>query len=191
MTLSGAEKGEYGYRRKAKRDRLIVTILLFMSILVQLAIRSITSMSTFRVLFTLTAILTVIPMGVIASPLLASWKYHTPDISFYEEIHPYEEKFTVLYDLILTTTQQVIPLDAVVVHPIGVFGYCPEKKLDEKKAETDLDELFAASRLDPKIHIMKDLNNFERRLETLKPASDYEDDGLVTAEVTMLKSLCM
>ncbi len=191
MAHKRIEKGEYGYRRQAKRDRILITILLLISILVQVAIRTFTTMSAFRVLFTLTAILTVLPMAVIASPLIASWRYGTPDISFYNAIRPYEEKFTILYDLILTTKEQVIPLDAVVVHPIGIFGYCPDAKLDEKKAEEGLNDLFAQARLDPKIHIMKDLKNFERRLETLKPASDYEDDGLVDAESLMLKNLCM
>ncbi len=185
------QKGDYGYRRQFRRDRILIIILLLVSILVQVAIRNLTSMNSFRLLFTVTAILTVLPMGIMASPLIASWRYRTPDRSFYDDIHPYEEKFTILYDLILTTKEQVIPLDAVVVHPIGVIGYCPDAKLDEKKAEAGLNELFASERLDPRIHIMKDLKNFERRLDNLKPASDYEDDGVVEAESEMFRRLCM
>ncbi len=191
MSHKRIQKGEYGYRGQAKRDRIFICVLLLVSILIQVAIRSVTNMNAFRILFTITAIITVLPLGTIASPLIASWRYHTPDIAFYDEVHPYEEKFTILYDLILTTKEQMIPLDAAIVHPIGIFAYCPDQKVDEKKAEAGLNELLSSARLDDRLHIMKDMKAFERRLESLKPASDYEDDGVVKAEADMLKSLCM
>ena len=50
------------------------------------------------------AIVTVLPAANLASPLIAIFKYHTPDGRRFINIYmPYEEKFEVLYDLVLTT----------------------------------------------------------------------------------------
>jgi hypothetical protein len=130
-------------------------------------------------------------MANIASPLLASWKYHSMDRALYDQIRPYEAKTTILYDLILTTKEQIIPLDAVIVHPSCVVGYCPNAKLDAAKAEKGLNELLKASRLDPNLKIIKEEKMFLRRLEGLKPADTYEDDGVVEYTVQTLKSLTM
>ncbi len=184
-------RGEYGYRDRRRAERLAVTAALAGAILIQLLIRHFMGNSSLKVLLTVTAILTVLPMANIASPLLASWRYRTPERSFYERIHAYEEKSLILYDLVLTTREQIIPLDAIAVHPLGVFGYCPEARLDEKKAEKGLNALFAANKLDPNIRIFKDEGAFLRRLDSLGAADAHADDGTVEYEARTLKSLTM
>jgi hypothetical protein len=184
-------RGTYGYRKKRKMQRLAIVIGLLAVILVQVLIRQFTQSSSLKVVMTLTAILTVLPMANIASPLLASWKYHSMDRALYDLIRPYEAKTTILYDLILTTKEQIIPLDAVIVHPSCVVGYCPNAKLDATKAEKGLNDLLKASRLDPNLKIIKEEKMFLRRLEGLKPADTYEDDGVVEYTVQTLKSLTM
>ncbi|MCD8222253.1 MAG: O-linked GlcNAc transferase-like protein [Clostridiales bacterium] len=191
MRRRRCRKGEYGYRNQRKRDRLLITAAFAAAIAVELWIRSVVSDSTLKTLLTVTAILTVLPMANIASPLLASWKYRTIDRDFYEKTKKYEGEFRILYDLVLTTKEQVIPLDAVIVHPIGVFAFCSDNKLDEKKAEKGLNAIFTGARLDPSIHIIRDPAAFQRRLDSLKPAEEFEDDGVVDYEVRTLCSLCM
>lgn len=191
MRRRRCRKGEYGYRDQRKRDRLLITGAIAAVIAAELWIRSVVSDSTLKTLLTVTAILTVLPMANIASPLLASWKYRTIDREFYEQIRPYDGQFRILYDLVLTTKEQVIPLDAVIVHPMGVFAFCTDEKLDEKKAEKGLNAIFSAARLDPSIHIIRDRAAFQRRIDSLKPAQEYEDDGVVDYEVQTILSLCM
>ena len=45
------------------------------------------------------------------------------------------EKFEVLYDLVLTTPEDVIPSDVTVVHPTGI--YCTASVKAECKARGD------------------------------------------------------
>lgn len=94
------------------------------------------------------AIVTVLPAANLASPLIAIFKYHTPEQAFHEAYMPYEEKFEVLYDLVLTTPEDVIPSDVTVVHPTGIYVYCINPKLNVKRAEAGLNELLKANKLD-------------------------------------------
>ena len=189
--MNKKNKGMYGYRDQNRRMRLCITLVLAAAILIQLAARSIAKEQAAKNILTVMAILTVLPMANMASPLLASWKYRTPGQEFYERVRLYEAKCTILYDLILTTKEQVLPMDAIAVHPNGVIAYCPVARIDSSKAEKTLNALFAANRLDPSVKILKDEKKFLQRLESLKPSGGYEDDATVEGSTALLKSLSM
>ncbi len=184
-------KGEYGSRNQGRNIRLGITLLLAAAIIAQLVARRFTDDTAAKNILTVMAILTVLPMANMASPLLASWNYRTPDAAFYEKIRPYEAKTRILYDLVLTTKEQVIAADAAIVHPIGVFLYVPQAKLDGAKAEKGLNALFSANRLDANVKIIRDEKSFLRRLDIIKPADQYEDDGSVSCAAELLKNLSM
>lgn len=78
-------------------------------------------------LVTISAILTVLPMANLASPLVASWKIRTAPRELYDACRPYGEKFPILYDLIITSRDFIMPVDVAVIHPTGVYLYCPEE----------------------------------------------------------------
>lgn len=183
-------KGQFGYRDSNKRFRVFLVLLFVAAILAQLGARQLTDSQSAKNILTVMAILTVLPMANLASPLLASWKYKTPPVSFYEKIHPYEEKCTILYDLIVTTKDYVMPMDAVAVHPNGVFAYCA-KNVDTAKAEKAINQIFINNKLDPNVKIIKDEHGFLRRLDSLKPADSYEDDGTVPYAANLMKNLSM
>lgn len=185
------EKGQYGYRDKIRQIRLVITLVLVAAILAQLGGRWFTDNPAAKNILTVMAILTVLPMANMASPLLASWRYRTPPKEFYEKIKPYEKKCVILYDLILTTNEFVMPMDAIAVHPCGVYGYCTAGKLKVKEAEQSLNGLFTANRLDPNLKLFLEERSFLRRLDSLKPSEGDENDGTVEYGAALLKSLSM
>lgn len=184
-------KGQYGYRDKNRQMRLIITGVLILAILAQLLVRYLTNSQAAKNILTVMAILTVLPMANMASPLLASWKYRTPPKEFYDRVHPYEAKFTIVYDLVVTTKDHILPIDAAAVHPNGVYVYCTSKKPDPAKAEKALNALFVENKLAPNVKVIRDEHSFLRRLDNLKPADGYEDDGSVEYGAALLKSLSM
>lgn len=184
-------KGEYGYRKQHKKIQMMITGLLIAAIIIQLVARFFTDNKATKNILTVMAILTVLPMANVASPLLASWKYKTPSAEFHKKMLPYEENGIFLYDLIVTTKECVIPLDGVIVHPAGIYGYCISSRLNISKAEKELRELFKNNRLNVNIRLITDEKSFLRRLDSLKPASEYEDDGTVEYEAQLLKTLSM
>ena len=97
----------------------------------------------------------------------------------------------ILYDLILTSSEQVISADVVVVHPVGAFVYCSNQKLDVKKAESYLNSVMKVNKLDPDVKIFLSEDKFLKRLKSLKPLSEYEDDGSLEYTVSLFKSLSM
>ena len=185
------EKGQYGYRDSVRKMRLTVTIILGLGVLAQLGARYLTDNQAAENILTVMAILTVLPFANMASPLLASWRYRTPPKEFYEKIKPYEKKCVILYDLILTTKEFVMPMDAIAVHPGGVYGYCTAGKLKVKEAEQSLNGLFTANRLDPNLKLFLEERSFLRRLDSLKPSEGDENDGTVEYGAALLKSLSM
>lgn len=185
------DKGQYGYRDKNRKMRLTITMALILAIILQLLARYLTDSQAAKNILTVMAILTVLPMANMASPLIASWKYRTPPREFYEKVHPYEERFTIVYDLVVTTKEKIMPIDAAAVHPGGIYAYCTAPKLDTAKAEKTLNELFSANKLPPNVKILRDEHSFLRRLDTLKPAEDCVDDGSVAYGAALLKSLSM
>ena len=88
----------------------------------QLLARNFTDNQAAKNILTVMAVLTVLPVANVASPFLASFRFRTPKKEFYQSIFPFEEKCVVLYDLIITSKEQILPLDAVAVHPTAVCG---------------------------------------------------------------------
>lgn len=189
--MTRKKKGEYGYRGSFKKRQLFKIGILSAFILAQLGARFFTDSQSLKNILTVMAVVTVLPAANLASPLVAVIKYKTPPLDFYEKISPYEDRFPVLYDLLITTGDYVMPMDAIAVHPTGVYAYCINQKVDTAVAEKSLNEIFVSQRLDPNVKITKDIYTFEKRIKSLKPASEYEDDGSMEYGAGVLKSLSM
>lgn len=191
MRQKKKEKGEYGYRTTNRRMRLMITGILLLAILAQLFARHFASEQATKNVLTVMAILTVLPMANMVSPLLASWNYRTPGETFHQKLVPYEKKTLLLYDLIVTTKEYVLPFDAVIVHPAGIYAYCPKKNLKTAKAEQAVSDLLRVNKMMLSFKIISDEHGFFKRLESLKPADSYEDDGSVEYASRLLKNLSM
>lgn len=185
------KKGEYGYRNSFKKWQLLKISILVAFILAQLGARFFTEEQTVKNILTVMAVVTVLPAANLASPLVAILKYHTPSQEFYQKLLPYEEKVMILYDLVITTKEYVLPMDAVIVHPTGVYAYCINTKIKVPDAEKALNEMFVEQRLNPNVKLSKEFAVFEKRMKSLKPASEYEDDGSMEYAAKLLQSLSM
>jgi len=184
-------KGMYGYRDAHRKKQLLIVSLFLAAIAAQLIARQFITWDSLRNLVTISAILTVLPMANLASPLVASWKIKSAPRDLYEACRPYEEKFPVLYDLTITSSELIMPFDAAVIHPTGVYLYCPNKSIDTKKGEKFLNEMLTKWKLDGNAKIMTERKNFLNRLASLKPVTEAEDDGSAPHVAKLLKSLSM
>lgn len=190
-TVKKYNKGQYGYRRYHRKVETGKVCFGAFMIIAQLTVRYFVDSTPWKNILTVMAILSVLPTANVASPLLASWRYKTPPEAFYQRVSAFGERFSILYDLIITTRDAVIPADAAIVHPTGVYLYVTSPKLDTAKAEKFLKEMFISHKLDPSVKIILDEKAFIHRLESLKPAVEYEDDGSVDYTAGLLKNLSM
>lgn len=184
-------KGEYGYRDYRKRMRTIMVGIGIVAILIQLGARGLTDNDSAKNILTVMAVLSVLPTANLASPLLASWRYRTPPEAFYQKVRAHEGDFTILYDLIVTTKESILPFDAVIVHPGGIYAYCPAQKVDVPKAQKTFNEFLRTQKLDGNLKIIKEEKMFFQRLNELKPSSEYEDDGSVEYGAAFFKNMSM
>ncbi|MCI8515556.1 MAG: O-linked GlcNAc transferase-like protein [Hungatella sp.] len=185
------KKGQYGYRNYHRNLQLAKVIFGGAMILVQLGARKFTDNQAAKNILTVMAILSVLPTANVASSLLASWIYKTPGKEFYERVRLFEEKGLILYDLIITSKEQIMAMDAIMVHPLGVFALVSSPKTDGKKAEVFLNDIFKAHRLTPHVKVIKEERAFLKRLDSLRPAGELEDDGSLEYGADVLKHLSM
>lgn len=185
------KKGMYGYRKAHKKNQIIIVGMFIAVIIALLVARNFITWDAMRNLVTISAILTVLPMANLASPLVAAWKIGEAPKELYDACRPYEEKFPVLYDLIITSSDLIMPIDVAVIHPSGVYMYCPVKGFDTKKGEKFLNEMLVGWKLDGNARIMTEKKNYLTRLSTLKPVTEDEDDGSAPHVEKLLKSLSM
>ncbi len=185
------KKGQYGYRnyhRKTETGKVCIGAAL---IIAQLIARGLVDSTSWKNILTVMAILSVLPAANAASPLLAAWRYKTPPETFYKKTVSYEGKSRILYDLIITSKDALMPMDAVAVHPTGVYACCRTGKFDMAKAELFFKDMFTSHKLEPNVKLIKDETAFFNRIKNLKPETEFEDDGSVEVTISLLKSLSM
>ncbi|MDO4295996.1 MAG: O-linked GlcNAc transferase-like protein [bacterium] len=189
-TIGKTKKGEYGYRNAHNKRQALLVCACLLLIGAQLFARTLTDNEAAKNILTVMAVVSVLPMANIASPFLVSLRYRSIDKALYEKAKQ-SGSGQKLFDLIVTTPKQVIPVDVAVVHPVGVFLYCSNPKLDLTQAEQWLNAAFRSHKLDENVKIFVSKEKFLRRLQSLKPAEGYEDDGSAAYAVSLLKSLSM
>lgn len=185
------KKGQYGYRDYHKKVEMVKLLCGIAAIGVQLWARRFTGQEAMKNILTVMAILSALPVANVAAPLLAAFRYRTPGEEFYRRLSEMEQKVSVLYDLVITSKEQILPMDGIVVHPAGVYAYCSNPGISVDRAETFLNDLFRAHRLDPRVKVLTDENAFFKRAKALKPEREYEDDGSVAYGINLLKDISM
>lgn len=177
MNKHKIRKGHYGYRDVHKKTQIRNVAIFAVAIAAILIGRFFVTWEDLKKMMMITAILLVLPMANLASPMLVSWKFKTAPKEFYDAVKPYEQKFTVFYDLIITNTDLIMPIDAAVIHPTGLYLFCPDKKVDIKKAEKFINEILIGWKLDGNAKIMVEKKNYLNRLASLRDLTEEDDDG--------------
>ena len=190
MFKSKIKKGEYGYRDYHKKTQLRNVALIGL-LIIGILIGRYFAAETLKTVMIVSAILLVLPLANLASPMLVSWKYKTTPKEFYDSVKPYEEKFPVLYDLIITNSDLVMPVDAAVIHPTGVYLFTPNKSIDTKKAEKFINGILVNWKLDGNTKVMTEKKNYQDRLASLNDMTEEDDDGSADYVKNVLLGLSM
>ena len=191
MKRNKIRKGYYGYRDAHKKTQIRNVSLFAIAIAAILIGRFFVTWEDMKKMMMITAILLVLPMANLASPMLVSWKYKTAPKDFYDAVKPYGEKFTVFYDLIITNTDLIMPIDAAVIHPSGIYMFCPNKNIDIKKAEKFINEILIGWKLDGNAKIMVEKKNYLNRLASLRDLTEEDDDGSIEYITKVILGLSM
>jgi hypothetical protein len=184
-------KGQSGYRDYHKKNELLKVLMGAVLIIIQLIFREFAYSTALTNTLTVMAILSVLPVANIAAPLLASFKYRSVSPIIVKNASAYEEKGVLLYDLIISSKEQLLPMDVILVMPDEVYAYCTAGKADSDKAERYIKRMLSQQKLDYNVKVIFDENSFFKRLSSLKSKEKNEEIGRSDQAVTLLKSLSM
>lgn len=184
-------KGQSGYRDYHKKKELLKVVIGAALIVIQLILREFAGSTTLKNTLTVMAILSVLPSANIAAPLFASFKYRSLSPILEKKASAYEEKGALLYDLIISSREQLLPMDVTLVMPDEIYAYCTAGKADSDKAEGYIKQMLSQQKLNYNVKVIFDENSFLKRLSSLKPKEKNEDNGRTEQAVALLKSLSM
>nr|WP_314461049.1 O-linked GlcNAc transferase-like protein [uncultured Clostridium sp.] len=184
-------KGQSGYRDYHKKKELLKVLTGAALIVIQLIFREFAGSAALKNTLTVMAILSVLPAANIAAPLLASFKYRSLSPVLEKKASAFEEKGVLLYDLIISSKEQLLPMDVILVMPDEIYAYCTAGKADSDKAERYIKQMLSQHKLDYDVKVIFDENFFFKRLSSLKPKEKKEDNDRSGLAVTLLKSLSM
>ncbi len=184
-------KGQSGYRDYHKKKELLKVLIGAVLIIIQLILREFADSTSLKNTLTVMAILSVLPVANIAAPLFASFKYRSLSPLLVKKASAYEEKGVLLYDLIISSKEQLLPMDVVLVTPGEVHAYCTADKTDSGKAEQYIKQMLSQHKLDYNVKVIFDENSFFKRLSSMKPKEKSEENDRSEQAVSLLKSLSM
>lgn len=170
------KRGVYGYRRHLKIKNAVLIVLLAVFIVAQLwAKRYFTAQ--FQMFLNVMAVLTALPIANLASTLVAIGKFPAISRETYDIYRVYEDRCIMLYDLVLTTKDHVVPADVIAIHPTGIYVWCTNPKANPQKAEQELNESLKSQNMKLKLHVSGDQRTFDKRMKSLKetPAGDLAE----------------
>ena len=169
------QKGCKYYRKNTKRQRLIIAFILLAAIIIQVVLSKVLS-GTYSIFFTIMAILTVLPFGVILSPLIAILKYNSRTKEEYSSVDIYSDRGIILYDIILNTREQIMPLDFILINKDSIFVYLSNKSIRIDKTKAYIYDIIKSSKMKLKINIYTELNMYMKALSRLEKieAADKE-----------------
>lgn len=184
-------KGQCGYRNYHKKTELLKVLLGAVLIVAQLVARSFTDSPSVKNALTVMAILSVLPTANIAAPLLASWKYRSLSLPLAKKVSAFEENGTILYDLIISSKEQLMPMDVILVRSDEIFAFCTSKQAEAQKAEQYLKQMLDKHDLDQNVKVILDEHSFLKRLSNLKKKEELVHPERIDTAVSLLKSLSM
>lgn len=136
------KKGEAGYITARKKNLGLQTILGFGIVGAFLLAGYLKTYSRSN-LFTIIAVLGCLPSAKALTEWIAIFPYQTVDRRIVEEVKEKSSLLTTAYDLVITSRDRIMPVDAVVISNRTVFGYAGNPKTDTEKAAKHIRDILA------------------------------------------------
>lgn len=124
------EKGQPGYIRAQKTKYLIWTIGEF-AIVIAVFVLGYMQTKTRANLFTVVAIVGCLPAAKMLVEFITMAPYKSIDSEKYQEIEEKADLITTAYDMVITSSEKVMPVDVIAISGHVVCGYASSPKTDE------------------------------------------------------------
>ena len=137
-------KGNPGYIKKRKQNRILKTLLQF-GIVIALLILGIVQTDTRLNLLTLVAVLGCLPASKSLVEVIMLFPHRSLEEIKADEIKEKTANLTVAYDLVFTSEKHIMPVDCVVISDNTICGFSSSKKIDTAFAAKHIKQILYAN----------------------------------------------
>ncbi len=168
------EKGIPGYL-KARKIRLLLLTLLEFAIVIALLVMGYMQTGTRLNLLTVVAIVGCLPACKVLVGLITLLPYKTADQDKATEIREKAPLLIMAFDLVITSREKIMPVEAVVISGNTVCGYAPNRKTVPEETARHIRNILEENRLTKiTVKIFSDYKPFLTRAEGLNSIAQVE-----------------
>ena len=183
------EKGLPGYLKARRNKILIQTLVEFGLVLLILAIGLLYYHTRLNV-FTVVAVVGCLPASKALVELIAILPYQSVEPQKAKEIEEKSSLLTTAYDLLMTSREKIMPVDAVAISGHTVFGYAPNKKTNPEDAAAYIRKTLSENHFDKMtIKIFPDYVPFLSRVEGMQNIMEIEQSDTKKKEEAIRRIL--
>ena len=175
-------KGMPGYIKDQKKKRILITILLF-GISIAVFLTGYLTTHTRNNLLTIVAILGCLPAARSAVGMIMLLPYRSFEEEKVREVETAAAGILSAYDMVLTSSEKVMPVDVLLISRHLICGYVSRTKVSPAEVEAYLARILKESHYDKvKVKIFTDYDSFLKRAESFgetKQKSEGQPDRAV------------
>lgn len=172
--MARLEKGKPGYI-KARKNRYLLWAVLEFAVVAALLVLGYIQTGSKMNLLTVVAVVGCLPASKMLVEYITMAPHKGISREYYEEI---EEKAPLLlkaYDMVITSTEKVMPVSAVVIYGHTVCGYTDSSRTDEAKCAASIKEMLKDNRYEKMtVKIFRDYRTFLLRAEGMNNMASVE-----------------
>lgn len=181
------EKGQKGYLKARKQKYLITSVVEFAVVIAVFVTGYIQTGSRLNLL-TVVAVVGCLPAAKMLVEFITMAPYKGISDEKYQKLEEHAPLILRAYDMIITSSQKVMPLDAVVVSGHVICGYASNPKTDETVLAQHMKEILKNNHYDKMtIKIFHDYKAFLSRAEGMNNIAAVEKNESLRRERAILK----
>lgn len=127
--MTKCEKGTPGYLREKLKTEILRTAVYF-AIVAAVFLLGYSQTHSKKNLLTVVAVVGCLPACKALVGVITRIPYKTVDRALADEVASKSPHLTAVYDLVVTSTEKIMPIDCMVISHEKVFGYTSSKKVN-------------------------------------------------------------
>ena len=174
------EKGTPGYLEYKKKVEIIRTVVYFL-LVAAVYLLGYSQTHTNKNLLTVVAVVGCLPACKALVGVITRLPYPSIDPKRAEEVRALSPHMTSVFDLVVTSRDKIMPIDALVISGNKVFGHLTGKKADPQYTEKHIRSILLDNHFkDVSVKMYPDYKKFLSRIEGLENIAAVEKEN--TAE---------
>lgn len=170
------EKGTCGYLDYKKKVEFLRTIVYFL-IVAAVYFLGYSQTGTNKNLLTVVAIVGCLPACKALVGVITRLPHHSIKAETAKELMEKCPHLTVLFELVITSTEKIMPIDEIVISGDKIFGYTSGKKVDLHYAEQHIKNILVQNHFkDVSVKLVDQYKSFLARAEGLENIAVVEKE---------------